>query len=508
MTQNFDEIIEGTIIDAGTMGEALKEDKIVVTRYGNTFESLPMIAREAKQATDQVVEEIRLRGGYFKTYNTLAEANADIANIPVDATVKVRDALDGGDYYKASAGAATLTKSNYDPLTQFKLYSDAKVFIQKAYKKFAAIVECYVDENRFTRLKAIIDSSQSIFFDMRLEESAVDISDLKSKVDGQSFYKKIIGIASIYLDEDGSSRLKEETITAKFTSYISTEQKQLIAGAGISLLETEQSITIEASDIVYETPHEYVLCLIAGQSNASYYGGDAALAPQIPNNVCFIWDNAANTLREINDGSSASNTCKQTYGPALALEFYKQTGMGLIIVNSAVGSTAQVAAADNGAGNWDETGALRQTAVDRFNSCENYLDSNNYCYQRGFICWTQGERDGQEIQIGTITKEQYKNALSTMIDFFKTSLGSKLPFILTTTAYYVSSGDNVGSKAVRAAQMETAHEKSGAYVGYTGAVKFFERGLVADGVHYNQIGKNIIGKQLAKVASQLSSGVN
>lgn len=53
-------------------------------------------------------------------YNTLVEANADIANIAVNQNVNV---VDGGLYLKETSGATTLTKSPYDPLTQAK--SDA-----------------------------------------------------------------------------------------------------------------------------------------------------------------------------------------------------------------------------------------------------------------------------------------------------------------------------------------------------------------------------------------------
>ncbi|MEB4800692.1 GDSL-type esterase/lipase family protein [Acinetobacter soli] len=54
--------------------------------------------------------------GYFKSYPTLAAANADIANIPLSVSVKVLSSIDGGDYYKANAGATSLTKSPYDPV--------------------------------------------------------------------------------------------------------------------------------------------------------------------------------------------------------------------------------------------------------------------------------------------------------------------------------------------------------------------------------------------------------
>lgn len=65
-------------------------------------------------------EFLKQRAAY--QYNTMAEANADIANIAVNQNVNV---VDSGLYYKATAGETTLTKSAYDPLTQAKAYADA-----------------------------------------------------------------------------------------------------------------------------------------------------------------------------------------------------------------------------------------------------------------------------------------------------------------------------------------------------------------------------------------------
>ena len=64
------------------------------------------------------------QNGAIKTYPTLSAANADIANIALNTKVSVLSETDGGDYYKASADATSLTKSPYDPLTQAKVYSN------------------------------------------------------------------------------------------------------------------------------------------------------------------------------------------------------------------------------------------------------------------------------------------------------------------------------------------------------------------------------------------------
>ena len=66
------------------------------------------------------------QNGAIKTYPTLSAANADIANIALNTKVSVLSETDGGDYYKASASATSLTKSAYDPLTQAKLDATAK----------------------------------------------------------------------------------------------------------------------------------------------------------------------------------------------------------------------------------------------------------------------------------------------------------------------------------------------------------------------------------------------
>lgn len=56
------------------------------------------------------------QNGSLKTYPTLADANADIANIALNTKVTVLSATDGGDYYKETTNATSLKKSPYDPV--------------------------------------------------------------------------------------------------------------------------------------------------------------------------------------------------------------------------------------------------------------------------------------------------------------------------------------------------------------------------------------------------------
>lgn len=498
MGENMAEDIKTTVqkfnVDAMTAEEVVNgnESGVVIARLGREYPTLPA-----------AIEKIMKAGGYFESYATLADANAKVAEIPLNRLVRVLSATDGGDYYKASADATSLTKSAYDPLSQAKGYTDQKIKTISIYKNIEAYVETVLDINGFTRVKMQSRGGQTYFYDSRIAENDQSIKELSATVKGVEIYKKIKGTVTTVLDANGFTRIKEQNVTTgQFISYVGAKQKTLVAGEGISILETPESITIEAGSTAYATPYEYVLCLVIGQSNNTTEGGNEAEAPVLPAGVCLIWNNTYNTLGDINDSQQ-----KASVVPALALEFYKQTGMGLIVVNSAVGASAMSEAAASTQGrSWDVTGTLRQPAIDRLNACKSYLDTNGYCYQLGFISWSQGEQDGVQIQNGVITINDYKTAFTTFIDFIRTNVGSKVPFIITRTGYRTV--DNAAYKSIRDAQMEFAHTMPNVWMGYTGTLKFFNRDMMHDSVHYNQRGKNIVGKSIGKIAAKLSAGVN
>ena len=65
-----------------------------------------------------------------KQYATLALANADIANIALNQNVFISEEVNGGYWYKATAGATSLTKSPYDPLTKANARMDANAIFK------------------------------------------------------------------------------------------------------------------------------------------------------------------------------------------------------------------------------------------------------------------------------------------------------------------------------------------------------------------------------------------
>ena len=89
------------------------DEQIVITRL---LKEYPTLANAIRQIYE--------KGGKF--YPTLAAANADIANIRTDVYVITGD---NGAYYKATAGATSLTKSPHDPLEMAKADASAKTNI-------------------------------------------------------------------------------------------------------------------------------------------------------------------------------------------------------------------------------------------------------------------------------------------------------------------------------------------------------------------------------------------
>ena len=107
-------LVEQTLVQR----DFVELSRVVQEQLTNELQSFEVEKMEA-------IQDLLKHGG--RAYPTLALANADIANIALDTKVSVLSLADGGDYYKATAGATSLTKSSYDPLTQAKAYSDEQI---------------------------------------------------------------------------------------------------------------------------------------------------------------------------------------------------------------------------------------------------------------------------------------------------------------------------------------------------------------------------------------------
>lgn len=116
----------------------LKADKVFVDTQLNlkadkTYVETSLSLKADKTYVDSAVGAISTDAS--KQYATLALANADIANITLNKNIFVSEAANGGYWYKATAGATTLTKSAYDPLAQAKADATTKANAAEANAK-------------------------------------------------------------------------------------------------------------------------------------------------------------------------------------------------------------------------------------------------------------------------------------------------------------------------------------------------------------------------------------
>lgn len=97
--------------------------------------------QQFKTKLKQLIENID------RSYSTLAEANADIAYIALDTKVTVLSATDGGLWYKATAGATSLTKSPYDTFGLSKAFTNEVVSNLKDSLGYEVLLNLYNPAN-------------------------------------------------------------------------------------------------------------------------------------------------------------------------------------------------------------------------------------------------------------------------------------------------------------------------------------------------------------------------
>ena len=232
------------------------------------------------------------------------------------------------------------------------------------------------------------------------------------------------------------------------------------------------------------TTNDIDVFLIGGQSNAQGQG-DSSLSPIPTTDTVYQYYNSLITQAQDPIGNAETGSAWTSFG----IKWNKLTGRRICFVPAAVSSSAQVAAADIGPGNWDTTGTLFDTSVTLLNDALAALTAAGYNPLLRGILWSQGERDAGAITSATITKAQYKSALTTMIANYRTEFGSTLPFFIFRTG----GADSVGRTDIMAAQGEVATADYFTNLVFLNAVDFPTRGL-QNGAHYIQAGYNEMGE--------------
>lgn len=104
----------------------------VVDRHGTLIDDYDnLMAWATKRYLDSALSGFA--SGANKFYPTLADANADIANIAVNQVINIGELENGGLWFKESTESTTLTKAPYDAFELAKQYSNQKQVVQEQY---------------------------------------------------------------------------------------------------------------------------------------------------------------------------------------------------------------------------------------------------------------------------------------------------------------------------------------------------------------------------------------
>lgn len=232
------------------------------------------------------------------------------------------------------------------------------------------------------------------------------------------------------------------------------------------------------------------LYLVAGQSNAEGRG-DQALSPAVDPAYGYEYVSGA-TVVSLDDPVGGADT--GSAWPAFANSMLAKRLHPLCITESAVGGTSLLAEAQEGNGDWSDTGTLTGLAITKAEDALDELTADGHTPTLRAILWHQGESDAANsaLAAGALTTA-YKAALLDLHDRFKVGLG-EVPMCIFRLGT-VASGDDTKYAAIRTAQDQACAEREDMIMAYTDTVNFPDWGFHSDTWHYTQAGLNLMGTE-------------
>jgi len=232
---------------------------------------------------------------------------------------------------------------------------------------------------------------------------------------------------------------------------------------------------------------------IGGQSNAVGFGGDPVLSPTPPAGVY-----------EFVEGSISALGQQRGMAPAFGSAFIAATGVSVIIVPVAVGSTAQTAQFGNysGHGHWDVGGTMVPNALATIAAAFTAASAAGHQPRMCGMVWSQGEDEG----VGFVTVPQIVDGTDYLTARFRAVYPGMPVYIVRTGTPTGSEAAYAGGFAtIRDAQETRAQADSRTPIVSRLASDFVARGLMADDVHWNQQALNEVGIDAA--ANVVTSGL-
>ena len=296
---------------------------------------------------------------------------------------------------------------------------------------------------------------------------------------------------------------EDETRLLKLLSQTAERSRQLVE-MHISTYDDD----IRTRNLLIRTYVEkpVVLFIVAGQSNS--VGNAEAPACEVADYAGQFWNwrTSPAQLAPLRDPVHRSST-RGTAWPAFGREFFARTGRKVVILS--VGSNGSYVT-DQGSSitnTWyGDASVLRQTATTQYQACTAALGSKDTNWVLGGLIWIQGEQETGQIGSGSMQVSEWIEGTLSVFSFFRTLTGvSTMPIYLSQIGLSEGTLTNEtsarGFAAVQNAQVQICTENENDHLAFTGAKSFLKAKYMADTVHYNQKGYNILGEAVARFIS-------
>lgn len=256
-------------------------------------------------------------------------------------------------------------------------------------------------------------------------------------------------------------------------------------------------------------PDTLDLFVIAGQSNATGAGGDAALAP-VPDRRTVYWVINRQGAPSLVPAGVPQHLWNGTLGPAFGQRYHELTGRPVALLQVGHRGTTVVADAERGNGHWSAThvGPGPRGGPDRLSEALAVVDSVRALRVGGSVLrpsgviWVQGESDAVAVVRGLTTGPEFRAELELTTAALRDAIGTGGD---AGPLYLVQSGrplsrDSRGHRAIRTAQAD------GALRGWydlvcQDALSFPALGWMADDVHWAQPALDHVGEHVAEAAA-------
>ncbi len=238
----------------------------------------------------------------------------------------------------------------------------------------------------------------------------------------------------------------------------------------------------------FNAPLAYDLVLAAGQSNMVGQGV-ASQAPAVTKRSGF--EVVSGVLSPIAQG--APGATGRAMWPAFANAWRDESGRGVIVVPTAAGGTALLAAADSGNGDWSPTGTLKSAAEAAWTSAKTFVETDTcLTIAQTFAAWSQGEREAQSWNGTDVTPDLYGAALEALMADWLSTLNLDA-FGVVQTGRSTNAGQDADFALVQGAQTRAVAAQPHALMLFDGAKDFPDNGKMADSLHWNQAGLDEAG---------------